>query len=163
MYKSTHFSLIEEHSSDSDYKMIVAHRGVGVDDPDLQATFDDPVHLTIPPGSWEEMERLENERQAKLSSNSDGSLQKAVGIDIFSTPKRKNNKQHKRAQKEGSSSSDSSSSTSVENMERTTDMEQKMIQLYEIVGNMATRLTTCVENQVATESALRAIYYGGRF
>jgi len=157
MYKSTHFSLIEEHSSDSDNKMTVAHRGVGVDDPDLQATFDDPVHLTIPPGSWEEMERLENERQAKLSSNSDGSLQKAAGIDIFSTPKRKNNKQHKRAQKEGSSSSDSSSSTSVENMERTTDMEQKMIQLYEIVGNMATCLTTCVENQVATESAVRAL------
>jgi hypothetical protein len=137
--------------------MTVAHRGVGVDDPDLQATFDDPVHLTIPPGSWEEMECQENERQAKLSSNSDGSLQKAAGIDIFSTPKRKNTKQHKRAQKEGSSSSDSSSSTSVENMERTTDMEQKMIQLYEIVGNMATRLATCVENQVATESALRAI------
>jgi hypothetical protein len=51
MYKSTHFILIEEHSSDSDNKMTVAHRGVGVDDPDLQATFDDPVHLTIPPGS----------------------------------------------------------------------------------------------------------------
>jgi hypothetical protein len=165
MYKSTHFSLIEEHSSDSDYKMTVAHRGVGVDDPDLQATFDDPVHLTIPPGSWEEMEHLENERQAKLSSNSDNSLQKAVGIDIFSTPKRKNTKQHKRAQKEGSSSSKSSSSTSVENMEEgvvpPTEMEQciakQMGQLYEIVGNMATRLATCVKNQVATESALRAI------
>jgi hypothetical protein len=50
--------------------MIFAHRGVGLDDPDLQATFNDPVHLTIPPGSWEEMERLENERQAKLSSSS---------------------------------------------------------------------------------------------
>ncbi len=32
-----------------------------------------------------------------------------------------------------------------------------MIQLYEIVGNMETRLSTCVENQVAAESALRAI------
>jgi len=49
MYKSTHFSLIEEHSSDRDKKMIVVHRGVGVNDPDLEATFTDPVHLTLSP------------------------------------------------------------------------------------------------------------------
>jgi hypothetical protein len=111
MYKSTHFSLIEEHSSDSDNKMIVAHRGVGVDDPDLQATFDDPVHLTVPPGSWEEMEQLENERLAKLSSNVDDSLHlKAVGIDSFCSPKRKKTKQQpKRMQNDGGNASDSSS------------------------------------------------------
>jgi hypothetical protein len=128
MYKSTHFSLIEEHI---DNIMIVEHRGVGMDDPDLQATFDDPVHLTIPPGSLEEMERLENEIQAKLSSNSDESLHlKAVGIDPFATPKRKKTKQLKRMQNDRGNASDSSSSTSVENMERILDMEKKMIQLY---------------------------------
>jgi hypothetical protein len=136
--------------------MIVEHRGVKVDDPDLRATFDDPVHLTIPPGSLEEMERLENERQAKLSSNSDEPLHlQAVGIDPFSTPKRKKTKQLKRMQNDGGNASDSSSSTSVENMERITDMEQKMIQLYEIVGNMAEHLSKCVENQVSIESPVR--------
>ncbi len=49
MYKSTHFSLIEEHPSNRDKKMIVVHRGVGVNDPDLEATFTDPVHLTLSP------------------------------------------------------------------------------------------------------------------
>jgi hypothetical protein len=153
---------------------IVAHRGAG-NDPELQATFNDPVHLTIPPDTYEEMLRQENERQARLSNKSDG-LQKTIGIETVSTPKRKNNKKHKKSQREGDES-DSSSSTSVasvENMEegtetstvrkplhpasrRIADMEQKMTQLYDIVGNMATRLGICVENQVSTESAVRSI------
>jgi hypothetical protein len=68
-----------------------------MNDPELQATFDDPVYLTIPPSSYEEMEHTKDERKAKLSSNSDRSLHlKAVGMDTFSTPKRKKTKQQKR-------------------------------------------------------------------
>jgi hypothetical protein len=160
---------------------IVAHTGEGINDPELQATFDDPVYLTIPPSSYEEMERMENERKAKLSSNSDGSLHlKAVGMDTVSTPKRKKTKQQKRPQKEGDKS-DSSSSTSVENMDewvesstvrkplhpasrRLADIEQKMThhiekmtQLYEIVGNMATRLGAVAETQDSSAKALAGL------
>ncbi len=44
---------------------IVPHGGVGINDPELQATFNDPVHLTIPPGSYQEMEaRRMRDRQS---------------------------------------------------------------------------------------------------
>jgi hypothetical protein len=46
---------------------VVAHRGEGITDPELQATFDDPVHLTIPPDSWEEKQRQEEERKSRRS------------------------------------------------------------------------------------------------
>jgi hypothetical protein len=160
---------------------IVANTGEGINDPELQATFDDPVYLSIPPSSYEEMERMENERKAKLSSNSDGSLhRKAVGMDTFSTPKRKKTKQQKRSQKDGDKS-DSSSSTPAENMDegsepttirkplhpaskRLADMEQKMnhhvekiSQLFEIVGNMASRLGTVAEIQESSAKALAGL------
>jgi hypothetical protein len=38
---------------------MVPHQAVGNTDPDLQATFDDPEHLTKVPGSWEELEQRE--------------------------------------------------------------------------------------------------------
>ena len=40
---------------------MVPHQAVGNTDPDLQATFDDPEHLTKVPGSWEELEQREAE------------------------------------------------------------------------------------------------------
>jgi hypothetical protein len=65
--------------------------GVGIMDDELQATFDDPLHLVIPSPTWEEMERLEKDRLAKLSSSSasDGSLSHIEGIESTGTHKGK--------------------------------------------------------------------------
>jgi hypothetical protein len=91
---------------------ISAHQGVGVSDPDLQATFNDPVHLTIVPSTYEELERLDNERYQKQIAASTGSTS---GNENVSTPKRNSNKKQRMQTKDGNLSS-SSSSSSVEKM-----------------------------------------------
>ena len=152
---------------------IVPHQGVGVDDPDLQATFSDPVHLTYVPSTWEEMEKQENERHAKLSSAPapGGSLPSVSGSENRGTPKRKNTKKHKAPTKDGNVS-DSSSSTPVENMDQETstvrrplhpaskrlaELEAQMCNLTEVVANMTARVEACMLNQTSGESALQAV------
>ncbi len=49
-----------------------------MDDPDLLATFKDPIHLTVVPSTYEELERLDNkiylqERYQKQIAASTGS------------------------------------------------------------------------------------------
>jgi hypothetical protein len=97
---------------------IIAHQGVGVSDPDLQATFNDPIHLTVVPSTYEELERLENERylQEKYQKQMAASTGSTSGNENANTPKRKSNKKHKMPTKDGNLSS-SSSSSSVEKME----------------------------------------------
>jgi hypothetical protein len=165
MYKSTHFSFIEEHSSDCVKKMIVAHRGVGVDDPDLQATFKDPIHLTVVPSTYEELERLDNERylQERYQKQIAASTGSTSGNENVSTPKRKSTKKHKMPPKDGNLSS-SSSSSSVEKMEegqepptvrkplhpaskRLAEMEQEVSYLTEVVTNMTEKLAKWMETQ----------------
>ncbi len=80
---------------------MVPHQAVGNTDPDLQATFDDPEHLTKVPGSWEELEQREAERlrTASISSNSSSSQQMQLagaGAAATGTPKIKNTKKHKK-------------------------------------------------------------------
>jgi hypothetical protein len=102
---------------------MVPHQAVGNTDPDLQATFDDPEHLTKVPGSWEELEQREAERlrTASISSNSSSSQQMQLagaGAAATGTPKRKNTKKHKKQTTRASNAEDNdSSSTPVEDME----------------------------------------------
>jgi hypothetical protein len=95
---------------------VVAHRGEGITDTELQATFDDPVHLTIPPDSWEEMQRQEEERRSRCSTPSDSSPSSKVEPGGSNTPKKKHSKKQKKMPEDGdlASSDDSSSSTIVE-------------------------------------------------
>ena len=102
--------------------------GVGIEDPDLQATFDDPLHLAIPPGTFEEMEKNELERLRKLSTASDGSTSHLPMLEGFNTPKRKGHKKHKRAGNENDND-DSSSSTPVEIMEEGQPLTARRIKL----------------------------------
>jgi hypothetical protein len=95
--------------------MAVAHQGVGVDDPDLEATFNDPVHLTLLPSTYEEFERLDNERHARISSAPGVFLPNNTVSENPCTLKRKSSKKHKMPTKEDKLY-DSISPTSVENM-----------------------------------------------
>jgi len=144
---------------------IIAHQGVGVSDPDLQATFKDPVHLTVVPSTYEELERLENERylQEKYQKQMAASTGSTPGNENASTPKRKSNKKHKMPPKDGDLSS-SSSSSSVEKMEEEQDpptvrkplhpaskrlgeLEQRVSYLTEVVTNMTEKLGKYIETQ----------------
>ena len=163
MYKSTHFSLIEEHSSDRDKKMIVVHRGVGVNDPDLEATFTDPVHLTLVPSTYEELERLDNQRHARISSAPGVSLSNNSVSENPVTLQRKNNKKHKMPTNEDKVY-DSSSPTSVENMEeggeppsvlhpaskKLAKMEKNVCYLSEVVANMTEKIAAWMGTQQTT-------------
>jgi uncharacterized coiled-coil protein SlyX len=150
---------------------MVPHQAVGNTDPDLQATFDDPEHLSKVPGSWEELEQREAERLRKtsISSNSSSSQQMQLagaGATAIGTPKRKNTKKHKQQTTRASKAEDNdSSSTSVEDMEedektqtvvrkvvlaptskRFTDIEAQIQQLHSTING----LTQWLEQQLHT-------------
>jgi hypothetical protein len=95
---------------------VVAHRGEGITDPYLQATFNDSVHLTISPDSWEEMQRQEEERKSRHSTPSDSSPSSKVEPGCTNTPKKKHSKKQKKMPEDLDLASldDSSSSTIVE-------------------------------------------------
>jgi hypothetical protein len=150
--------------------MSVVHRGVGVDDPDLEVNFDDPIHLTysVLPSTYEELERMENERHARISG---ASLSSNSASENHGTTKRKNNKKHKMPTKEDKVY-DSSSSTSVENMEegggelpsvlhpeskKLADMEQKVSYLAGVVASMTERLLHCMENQTTANNNTQSL------
>jgi hypothetical protein len=170
MYKSTHFSLIEEHSSDRDKKMIVVHRGVGVNDPDLEATFTDPVHLTLVPSTYEELERLDNQRHARISSAPGVSLSNNSVSENPVTLQRKNNKKHKMPTNEDKVY-DSSSPTSVENMEeggeppsvlhpaskKLAKMEKNVCYLSEVVANMTEKIAAWMGTQQTTVNHMESL------
>jgi uncharacterized coiled-coil protein SlyX len=147
----------------------VPHQAVGNTNPDLQATFDDPEHLTKVPSSWEELEQREAARLRKtsISSNSSSSQQmQLAGAAATGTPKRKNTKKHKQQTTRASKAEDNdSSSTSVEDMEedektqtvvrkvvlaptskRFTDIEAQIQQLYSTING----LTQWLEQQLHT-------------
>jgi chromosome segregation ATPase len=150
---------------------MVPHQAVGNTDPDLQATFDDPEHLSKVPGSWEELQQREAERLRKtsISSNSSSSQQMELagaGATAIGTPKRKNTKKHKQQTTRASKAEDNdSSSTSVEDMEedektqtvvrkvvlaptskRFTDIEAQIQQLHSTING----LTQWLEQQLHT-------------
>ena len=102
---------------------IAPHLGVGVTDPDLQPTYDDPIHLTFPPPSWEEMERNEADRRRMASQAPDDSSSQLTQED------------------------NSSPSTAVEDVDTSTtpaskmqEMELKIQQLQATVSGLTQRL-----------------------
>ncbi len=144
---------------------MVPHQAVGNTDPDLQATFDDPEHLSKVPGSWEELEQREAERlrKASISSNSSSTQQMQLagaGAAATGTPKRKNTKKHKKHSTRASNAEDDdSSSTPVEDMEEDektptvvrkvvlaptskqfTEMEAQIQQLHSTINSLTQRL-----------------------
>jgi chromosome segregation ATPase len=153
---------------------VVAHRGEGITDPDLQATFDDPVHLTIPRESWEEMQRQEEERKSRRSTPSDSSPSSKV-----EPPKKKHSKKQKKMPEDGdlASSDDSSSSTIVEKTgegstpstirrgaapplhtaRKMADMEQRLEQLQAVVTGLSATIANVMDGQLGLESANNAL------
>jgi len=144
---------------------MVPHQAVGNTDPDLQATFDDPEHLSKVPSSWEELEQREAARlrQISISSNSSSSQQMQLagaGATATGTSKRKNTKKHKKQTTRASNAEDDdSSSTPVEDMEedekaqttvrkvvlaptskRFTEMEAQIQQLHSTINSLTQRL-----------------------
>jgi len=144
---------------------MVPHQAVGNTDPDFQATFDDPEHLSKVPGTWEELEQREAERlrTASISSNSSSTQQMQLagaGAAATGTPKRKNTKKHKKHSTKASNvEDDDSSSTPVEDMEedektltvvrkvvlaptskRFIEMETQIQQLHSTINSLTQRL-----------------------
>jgi len=154
----------------------VAHRGEGITDPDLQATFDDPVHLTIPPDSWEEMQRQEEERKSKRSTPSHSPPSSKVEPGGSNTPKKKHSKKQQKRPEEGdlASSDDSSSSTIVEKTgegstpstirrgaappaRKMAEMEQRLEQLQAVVNSLSAKVADVMDGQLGLETANNAL------
>ena len=153
----------------------VTHRGEGITDPDLQPTFDDPVHLTFPPDSWEEMQRQEEERKSKRSTPPHSPPSSRVEPGGSNTPKKKlSKKQQKRPGGDLASSDDSSSSTTVEKTDegstpstirrgaapparKMAEMEQKLEQLQAVVNSLSAKVASVVDGQLGLETANNAL------